>query len=36
MNGRNVFEDQEVGGLIKLRRVFKKYDKDWNQLAGFG
>ena len=36
MNGINILEEQDVGGLIKLRRIFKKYDKDWNQLAGFG
>jgi len=36
LNGKNIFEDQVVDGLIKLRWAFRKYDKDWNQLAGFG
>jgi hypothetical protein len=36
LNGRNVLEDQGVGGLMKLRQVFRKYDKGWDQLVGFG
>jgi hypothetical protein len=36
LNGRNILENQGVGGLIKLKRVFRKYDKEWNKLAGFG
>jgi len=27
LNGRNILEEQGVGELIKLRRVFRKYDK---------
>lgn len=28
LNGRNILEDQGVDELIKLRRVFRNYDKD--------